>query len=56
MSKATASARDAIESHGGSLTTVYYNDLGLRALFKPDWFPTKGRLLPRPVQVGLTLP
>jgi hypothetical protein len=28
---------------------VYYNDLGLRALFKPDWFPTKGRLLPRPV-------
>jgi hypothetical protein len=21
------------------------------ALFKPDWFPTKGRLLPRPVQM-----
>ena len=30
------------------MTTVYYNQLGLRALLMPDWFAKKGRLLPRP--------
>lgn len=45
-----ASARAAIEAAGGSVTTVYYNQLGLRALLRPDWFAAKGRLLPRPAR------
>ena len=36
-----------MEKAGGSVTTVYYNKLGLRALLQPDWFEAKGRLLPR---------
>jgi large subunit ribosomal protein L15 len=40
-------AKAAIEGAGGSVTKVYYNKLGLRALLKPDWFAAKGRLLPR---------
>ena len=50
MSQASASARAAVEAAGGSVTTVYYNQLGLRALLKPDWFAAKGRLLPRPAR------
>ena len=37
-------------STGGSVTTVYYNALGLRALLKPAWFARKGRALPRPAR------
>lgn len=50
VTEASASARQAVEQQGGSVTTVYYNQLGLRALLKPDWFAEKGRLLPRPAQ------
>lgn len=44
---ATQQAREAIAKAGGSVTTVYYNKLGLRALTMPEWFAKKGRLLPR---------
>jgi len=50
ISQVTPKAREAVERNGGSVTTVYYNKLGLRALLKPEWFAKKGRLLPRPVQ------
>ncbi|KAI7836451.1 hypothetical protein COHA_009668 [Chlorella ohadii] len=50
VSGVSDSARAAIEKAGGSVTTVYYNQLGLRALLKPDWFAAKGRLLPRPAR------
>lgn len=50
VSQASEAARKAIEAAGGSVTTVYYNTLGLRALLKPDWFAKKGRLLPRPAR------
>eukprot|EP01024_Parvocaulis_polyphysoides_P010154 TRINITY_DN13366_c0_g3_i1.p1 TRINITY_DN13366_c0_g3~~TRINITY_DN13366_c0_g3_i1.p1 ORF type:complete len:310 (-),score=27.61 TRINITY_DN13366_c0_g3_i1:629-1558(-) len=45
------SAKSAIEAAGGSVTKVYYNKLGLRALLYPKWFKKKGRLLPRPVTI-----
>ena len=32
------------------MTTVYYNRLGLRALFKPEAFARKQRPLPRPAR------
>ncbi|KAK9918974.1 hypothetical protein WJX75_008400 [Coccomyxa subellipsoidea] len=47
VSQASASAVAAVERAGGSVTTVYYNKLGLRALFQPEWFARKRRLLPR---------
>uniref|UniRef100_A0A1D1ZNE3 Large ribosomal subunit protein uL15/eL18 domain-containing protein n=1 Tax=Auxenochlorella protothecoides TaxID=3075 RepID=A0A1D1ZNE3_AUXPR len=50
VSQASAIARQAIEAAGGSVTTVYYNALGLRALTQPEWFAKKGRLLPRPAR------
>lgn len=50
VTEASTSAREAIQQLGGSVTTVYYNQLGLRALLRPDWFAAKGRLLPRPAQ------
>ena len=50
VSQVSASAKAAIEKAGGSVTTVYYNQLGLRALLRPDWFEAKGRLLPRPAR------
>lgn len=50
VSQVSESARAAIEAAGGSVATVYYNKLGLRALLKPDWFAAKGRLLPRPAR------
>ncbi|PRW50949.1 50S ribosomal L15 isoform B [Chlorella sorokiniana] len=50
VSGVSDSARAAIEKAGGSVTTVYYNQLGLRALVKPDWFAAKGRQLPRPAR------
>lgn len=57
VSEASESARKAVQAAGGSVTTVYYNQLGLRALLKPGWFAEKGRQLPRaarpPTQVGM---
>lgn len=50
VSQVSKAARSAIEAAGGSVTTVYYNQLGLRALTRPDWFAKKGRLLPRPAR------
>jgi large subunit ribosomal protein L15 len=50
VSGVSATAREAVEKVGGSVTTVYYNKLGLRALLMPDWFEKKGRLLPRPAR------
>lgn len=50
VSQASASAVAAVKRAGGSVTTVYYNALGLRALFKPEWFAAKRRLLPRPAR------
>lgn len=48
VSRASASARAAVEAAGGSLTTVHYNQLGLRALLKPHKFAPQ--LMPRPAQ------
>jgi hypothetical protein len=42
VSAVTDGARRAIEAAGGSVTTVYYNRLGLRALLKVsgwEWGP-----------------
>lgn len=50
VSGVSAAAREAVEKAGGSVTTVYYNKLGLRALLSPEWFEKKGRLLPRNAQ------
>jgi large subunit ribosomal protein L15 len=46
VSQVSDVAKAAVEAAGGSVTTVYYNQLGLRALIRPDWFAAKGRLLP----------
>ena len=48
VTQASRSARKAVQAAGGSVTTVYYNQLGLRALLTPDWFAEKARQLPRP--------
>ena len=50
VSSASSTAREAVEKAGGSVTTVYYNKLGLRALLTPEWFDKKQRLLPRAAQ------
>ncbi|KAK9789211.1 hypothetical protein WJX73_002904 [Symbiochloris irregularis] len=50
VSQVSAEARKRVEAMGGSVTTVYYNALGLRALLRPDWFTHKGRLTPKPAQ------
>jgi large subunit ribosomal protein L15 len=50
VTAASAAARAAVEAAGGSVTTVYYNKLGLRALLTPEWFAAKGRLLPHPAR------
>eukprot|EP00271_Cylindrocystis_brebissonii_P018521 TRINITY_DN528_c0_g6_i1.p1 TRINITY_DN528_c0_g6~~TRINITY_DN528_c0_g6_i1.p1 ORF type:complete len:501 (+),score=53.62 TRINITY_DN528_c0_g6_i1:374-1876(+) len=47
VSRVTLKAKEAIERAGGSVTRVHFNRLGLRALYKPDWFAKKGRLLPK---------
>lgn len=47
VSQASESARKVVEAAGGSVTTVYYNKLGMRALTMPEWFEKKGRLLPK---------
>jgi large subunit ribosomal protein L15 len=55
VSQVSRSAKNAIEATGGSVTTVYYNKLGLRALLRPDWFAKKGRLLPKPARPPVKL-
>ncbi|CAL5425389.1 unnamed protein product [Camellia sinensis] len=47
VSRVTVRAKGAVEAAGGSVRRVYYNNLGFRALLKPEWFEKKGRLLPR---------
>jgi len=47
VSQVSETARDAIQQAGGSVKTVYYNKLGLRALIRPEWFAKKGRVLPK---------
>jgi large subunit ribosomal protein L15 len=48
VTRCSASARAAVEAAGGSVTTVHYNRLGLRALLKPHKFAPG--MLPRPAQ------
>ena len=53
VSRVSESARAALETAGGSVTTVHYNRLALRALLKPHRFPTDSKgtpLLPRPAR------
>ncbi|KAG9129292.1 hypothetical protein Leryth_015673 [Lithospermum erythrorhizon] len=50
VSRVTARAKAAVEAAGGSVRRVHYNQLGLRALLKPEWFEKKGRLLPKPAR------
>ena len=50
VSETSKSAQQAVEKAGGSVTTVYYNQLGLRALLTPEFFADKGRQLPRPAR------
>ena len=47
VSRVSVRAKEAVEAAGGSVVKVHYNKLGLRALYKPEWFVKKGRLLPR---------
>ncbi|KAI8551529.1 hypothetical protein RHMOL_Rhmol06G0193900 [Rhododendron molle] len=47
VSRVTVRAKAAVEAAGGSVRRVYYNNLGFRALLKPEWFEKKGRLLPK---------
>ena len=44
VSGASNSAIDAIEKCGGTITSVYYNRLGLRVLLKPEKFEGLGPL------------
>ena len=37
-------AIQAIEGHGGKVTTVYYNKLGIKYLLKPEEFGTTKRI------------
>lgn len=50
VSRVTERAKTAVEEAGGTVRKVYYNELGLRALLKPEWFEKKGRLLPKPAR------
>jgi large subunit ribosomal protein L15 len=50
VSQASAAAAEAVRRVGGSVTTVYYNELGLRALLKPEAFAKKGHAIPRPAR------
>ena len=42
VSQVSTKAKEVIEAKGGSVTTVYYNPLGLKALLQPEWFSRKG--------------
>lgn len=50
VTRASQSAIDAIEKCGGTITSVYYNKLGLRVLLKPEKFeePLPRRARPPP--------
>lgn len=53
VSRTSALARAAVEAAGGSVTTVHYNRLSLRALMKPEKFapfPGATLLLPKPAR------
>lgn len=43
MSSASKTAIDAVEKNGGSIVCTYYDQLGLRALLKPEKF----QIIPR---------
>ena len=47
MSRVSERAKAAVEAAGGSVKTVHYNELGLRALLTPEWFEKEGRMLPK---------
>lgn len=48
VSAASERARQAVEAAGGSVSTVYFNALGLRALLRPGWPEAVGRRPPGP--------
>ena len=48
VSAASSRARQAVEAAGGSVATVYFNALGLRALLRPGWPEAVGRRPPGP--------
>jgi large subunit ribosomal protein L15 len=50
VTRASQSAIDSIEKCGGTITSVYYNRLGLRVLLKPEKFdgPLPKRARPPP--------
>lgn len=52
VSEASVEAAAAVLDAGGSLTLVYYNALGLRALLKPEKWAAVGKPLPRFVRWG----
>lgn len=47
VSRASASAIEAVEAAGGSITCVYYTPLSLRALVKPEKWTARGKIVPR---------
>lgn len=48
VSAVSLHARQVIEAAGGSVSTVYFNALGLRALLRPGWPEAIGRKPPGP--------
>lgn len=50
VSKISENAKKVIQDQGGTVESVYYNPLGLRALMRPEWFKDKGRLIPKMVR------
>eukprot|EP00877_Chromochloris_zofingiensis_P012213 jgi/Chrzof1/7245/Cz02g16100.t1 len=52
VSAVTPEAKHAVEQAGGTVVTTYYNQLGLRALLKPENFAAKDVLLPAPVRAA----
>ena len=48
VSAVSETARATLEANGCTVSTVYYSELGLRALLKPEWFARRGRLVPKP--------
>lgn len=47
VTRASKEAIDKVEKVGGIVVASYYNQLGLRALLKPESFVKKGKLLPK---------
>ena len=48
VSAVSERARKVVEGAGGSVSTVYFNALGLRSLLRPGWPETIGRKPPGP--------